>query len=71
MLEKKFFFFQKSGPGLSNTHYFIEYVSSLFRKAGTKLSVLLRLSYLMNFQQRRILMELLLEAQCGCLMVEN
>ena len=36
---------------------FNEYVSSLCKKAGRKLSVLSRLSNLMSFQQRRVLMK--------------
>ena len=36
---------------------FNEYVSSLCKKAGTKLSVLSRLSNLMSFQQRRLSMK--------------
>ena len=42
-----------------------EYVSSLCKKAGWKLSVLSRLSNLMSFQQRRFLMKLFVEAQFG------
>ena len=44
---------------------FNEYVSSLCKKAGRKLSVLLRLSNLMSFQQRRLLMKSFIEAQFG------
>ena len=42
---------------------FNEYVSSLCKKAGRKLSVLSRLSNLMNFQQKRLLMKSFVEAQ--------
>ena len=42
-----------------------ECVSSLFKKAGRKLSVLSRLSNLMSFQQRRLLMKSFVEAQFG------
>ena len=44
---------------------FNEYVSSLCKKAGRKLSVLSRLSNLMSFQQRRLLMKSFVEAQFG------
>ena len=44
---------------------FNEYVSSLCKKAGRKLSVLSRLSNLMSFQQRRLLMRSFVEAQFG------
>ena len=44
---------------------FDEYVSSLCKKAGRKLSVLSRLSNLMSFQQRRLLMKSFVEAQFG------
>ena len=37
---------------------FNEYVSSLCKKAGRNLSVLSKLSNLMSFQQRRLLMEI-------------
>ena len=42
-----------------------EYVSSLCKKAGMKLSVLSRLSNLMSFQQRRLLLKPFVEAQFG------
>ena len=42
---------------------FNEYFSSLCKKAGRKLSVLSRLSNLMSFQQRRLLMKSFVEAQ--------
>ena len=42
---------------------FNEYVSSLFKKAGRKLYVLSRLSNLMSFQQRRLLMKSFVKAQ--------
>ena len=44
---------------------FNEYVSSLCKKAGRKLSVLSRLSNLMSFQQRRLLLKSFVEAQFG------
>ena len=44
---------------------FNEYVSSLCKKAGSKLSVVSRLSNLMSFQQRRLLMKSFVEAQFG------
>ena len=44
---------------------FNEYVSSLCKKAGRKLSVLSRLSNLRNFQQRRLLMKSFVEAHFG------
>ena len=44
---------------------FNEYVSSLCKKAGRKLSVLSRLSNLMSFQQRRFLLKSFVEAQFG------
>ena len=44
---------------------FNEYVSSLCKKAVRKLSVLSRLSNLMSFQQRRLLMKSFVEAQFG------
>ena len=40
-------------------------VSSLCKKAGRKLSILSRLSNLMSFQQRRILMKSFVKAQFG------
>ena len=42
---------------------FNKYVSSLCKKAGRKLSVLSRLSNLMSFQQRRLLLKSLVEPQ--------
>ena len=45
---------------------FNEQVSSLCRKAGNKLSVLARLSNLMNFKQRRILLKTFIESQFRC-----
>ena len=44
---------------------FNEYVSSLCKKAGRKLSALSRLSNLMSFQQRRLLLKSFVEAQFG------
>ena len=44
---------------------FNEYVSSLCKKADRKLSVLSRLSKLMSFQQRRLLMKSFVEAKFG------
>ena len=44
---------------------FNEYVSSLCKKAVKKLFVLSRLSSLMSFQQRRLLMKLFIEPQFG------
>ena len=44
---------------------FNEHVSSLCRKAGNKLSVLARLSNLMSFKQRRILLKTFTECQFG------
>ena len=44
---------------------FNEYVLSLCKRAGRKLSVLSRLPNLMSFQQRRLLMKLFVEAQFG------
>ena len=44
---------------------FNEYISSLSKKAGRKLSVLSRLSNLMSFQKRRLLMKSFVEAQFG------
>ena len=44
---------------------FDEYVSSVCKKAGRKLSVLSRLSNLMSFQQRRLLLKSFVEAQFG------
>ena len=44
---------------------FNEYVSSLFKKASRKLSVLSRLSNLMSFQQKRLLMKSFVEVQFG------
>ena len=44
---------------------FNEYVSSHCEKADRKLSLLSRLSNLMSFQQRRLLMKLFVEAQFG------
>ena len=44
---------------------FNEYVLSLCKRAGRKLSVLSRLSNLMSFQQRRLLMKSFVEAQFG------
>ena len=44
---------------------FNEYVSSLCQKAGKKLSALARLSNLMKFEQRRVLMKSFIEAQFG------
>ena len=44
---------------------FNEYVSSLCRKAGKKLSALARLSHFMSLKQRRILMKSFIEAQFG------
>ena len=49
---------------------FNEHVSSLFRKAGNKLSVLARLSNFMSFKQRRILLKTFIESQFGyCLLI--
>ena len=46
------------------------YVSSLFKKAGKKLSVLARLSNFMSLNQRRTLMKTLIESQFGyCLLI--
>ena len=45
---------------------FNEYVSSLCKKAGKKLSVLPRLSNFMNIKQRRVLMKSFTESQFGC-----
>ena len=44
---------------------FNEHVSSFYRKAGNKLSVLARLSNFMNFKQRRILLKTFIESQFG------
>ena len=44
---------------------FDEYVSCVCKKAGRKLSVLSRLSNLMSFQQRRLLLKSFVEAQFG------
>ena len=44
---------------------FDEYVSSLCKKTGRKLSVLSRLSNLMSFQQRRLLLKSFVKAQFG------
>ena len=44
---------------------FNEYVSSLCRKVGNKLSVLARLSNFMSFKQRRILLKNFIESQFG------
>ena len=44
---------------------FNDHVFSLFRKAGNKLSVLARLSNLMSFKQRRILLKTFIESQFG------
>ena len=49
---------------------FNEYVSSLCKRAGRKLSVLSRLSNLMSSQQRRLLLKSFVEAQFGyCVLV--
>ena len=49
---------------------FHEYVSSLRKKASRKLPVLSRSPNLMSFQQRRLLIKSLVEAQFGyCLLV--
>ena len=45
---------------------FNEYVSSLCKKAGEKLSVLSRLANLLNFQQSGFLMKSIVESQFGC-----
>ena len=45
---------------------FNEYVFSLCKKAARKLFVLSRLSNLMSFQQRKLLMKSFFEAQFGC-----
>ena len=44
---------------------FNEYVFSLCKKAGRRLSVLSRLSNLISFQQRTLLLKSLVEAQFG------
>ena len=44
---------------------FKEHVSSLFRKAGNKLSIPVRLSNFMSFKQRRILLKTFIESQLG------
>ena len=48
---------------------FNEYVFSLCKKAGRKISVLSRLSNLMSFQQRRLLIKVIVEAQFGLLSI--
>ena len=53
------------GVSIDRDLNFNEYVSSLCKTAGRKLSVLQRLSHLMSFQQRRLLLESFLEAQFG------
>ena len=45
---------------------FNEYVSSLCKKAGKKLSVLPRLTNFMSIKQRRVLMKFFIESQFGC-----
>ena len=45
---------------------FNEYVSSLCKKAGKKLSVLPRLTNFMSIKQRRVLMKSFIESQFGC-----
>ena len=44
---------------------FNECISSLYKKAGRKLSVLSRLSNLMSFQRKRLLLKSFVEAQFG------
>ena len=44
---------------------FNEHVSSLCRKVGSKLSVLVRLSNFMSFKQRRIFLKTFIESQFG------
>ena len=57
--------FEQKLPGVVTDRNlgFTEYVSSLCRKAGRKLSVLSRLSNLTSFKQRRLLMKSFVEAQ--------
>ena len=45
---------------------FNEFVSSLCKKAGKKLSVLPRLTNFMSIKQRRVLMKSFIESQFGC-----
>ena len=57
---------QKSfGLDIDRNLNFNEHVSSFFRKAGNKLSVLARLSNFMSFKERRILLKTFIEYQFG------
>ena len=51
------------GLAIDRNLNFNEHVSSLRRKVGSKLSVLARLSSLMSFKQRRILLKTFIESQ--------
>ena len=54
---------KQKGAVIDRDLSFNEYFSSLCKKAGRKLSVLSRLSNLMSFQQRRLLMKSFVKAQ--------
>ena len=53
------------GVDIDRTLSFDEHISSLWKKAGRKLSVLARLSSYMTLTQRRVLMKSFIEAQFG------
>ena len=63
-------FGQKLGMDIDRTLSFNKYVSNLCKKAGTKLSVLAKLSSCMTLTQRGLLMKSYIESQFGyCLLV--